>query len=129
MGFCYMQFDNGHTPPIEYSPGKAGETFVVGEALVLSGGALTKCGAAVTPTHICVGPRMADDTVPATRVADTITYAAPLGVAGAALKLGDKVTLGEDALSLTATTASGVAELVHLNGTAAGDIVGVRFHN
>lgn len=129
MGFRYFQHDNGKTPPIEYNPGKTGETFAVGEALTLADGALTKCAAAVTPTHICVGPRMADDTVPATRVTRNTIYAAPLSADGSALKLGDKVTLGGDAMTLTATTASGVAEVVRIFGSAgAGDELGVRFN-
>ena len=127
MGFRYQQFDGGHTPPIEYQPGKAGEDFAVGEALVLAGGALTKCGPTAVPTHICVGPRQTDDTVPATRVSAEIVYTAPLSAAGAALKLGDKVTLSADAMELTATTASGVAEIVRMFGTGVGDSLGVRF--
>ena len=43
------------------------------------------------------------------------------------LKLGDKVTLHTDGLQVTATTASGVAEVVGMDGTAAGDRVRVRF--
>jgi hypothetical protein len=127
MGFSYFQHDNGKTPPIEYNPGKAGETFVVGEALVLTADALTKCGPTTTPTHICVGPRMADNTVPATRVTRNTMYSAPLSADGAALKLGDKVTLGADGMTLTATTASGVAEIARITGTAVGDELGVRF--
>lgn len=129
MGFQYDQHDNGKTPPIEYNPGKAGEVFTVGEALTLADGGLTKCAATDTPTHICVGPRMADDTVPATRVTANTIYAAPLNADGTALKLGEKVTLGDDAMTLTATTASGVAEVVRIYGNAGvGDELGVRFH-
>ena len=40
------RMDVGHTPPIKYLPVTAGETVVLGEALVLSSGKLTKCGAA-----------------------------------------------------------------------------------
>ena len=43
------------------------------------------------------------------------------------MKLGDKVTLHTDGLQVTATTASGVAEVVGMDGTAAGDRVRVRF--
>lgn len=125
--FRYDLFDTGDTPSMEYYPGKDGETFAVGEALTLAAGALTKCAAAATPTHICVGPRMADDCVPATRVSRHIVYAAPLSADGAALNLGDKVTLGDDGLTLTATTASGVAEIVKVYGTAVGEDLAVRF--
>ena len=45
----------------------------------------------------------------------------------AAVKQGDKVTLSEDGMEVTATTANGVAEIVSMDGTAAGSCVRVRF--
>ena len=42
-------------------------------------------------------------------------------------KVGDKVTLHTDGLQVTGTTASGVAEVVYMDGTAAGDMCRVRF--
>ena len=127
MAFGYHHFDKGTVPPIEYNVGKAGEEFTVGETLTLGGDGLTKCAATAVPTHICVGPRMADDTVPATRVQADIEYTAPLTADGAALKVGDKVTISADGLGVTATTASGVAKLAALEGTGVGDRVRVRF--
>ena len=43
------------------------------------------------------------------------------------VKLGDKVTIYTDGLQVTATTTSGVAEVVGMDGTAAGSTVLVRF--
>lgn len=125
--FTYHQFDHGQTPPLEYLPGEAGEDFAVGEALALADGALTKCGAAAAPAYICMGPAGEFGRVPCSRVAGSIVYDAPLTADGTALKVGDKVTISEDGLGVTATTASGVAEIVRINGTDAGDVVGVRF--
>lgn len=127
MAFLYHQFDKGITPPIEYHPGKTGETFTVGEALTLGDGGLTKCAATDVPTHICMGPVMDNGTVPASRVQSDIEYAAPLTAAGTALKVGDKVTISADALGVTATTTAGVAKITVLEGTSVGDRVRVRF--
>ena len=50
-----------------------------------------------------------------------------LSAAGADLKPGSKVTLDADGLRVTATTESGVASIVALEGTAEGESVRVRF--
>lgn len=126
--FTYHQFDHGQTAPLEYLPGKAGETFSVGEALALGAdGTLTKCAATAVPAYICMGPAGDFGSVPCSRVSSSIVYDAPLTAAGTALKLGDKVTLDAAGLGVTATTASGVAEIVRIDGTAIGDTVGLRF--
>ena len=128
--FTYHQFDEGQVRPQEYLPGKAGEVFQPGEMLsVGADGALTKCAATEPPAYLCLGPTQNDGTVPCSRVARNVIYDVPLSAAGAALKLGNKVTLGADGLTVTATTASGVAEIVRMDGTASGDTVGVRFMN
>lgn len=127
MGFSYHSFDRGGSPAIEYLPAKAGERCAVGELLTVSGGSAAKCGATATPTHLCVGPEDERGCVPASRIGEDTIYDAPLTADGAALNLGDRVTISEDALGVTATTASGVAEIVRMDGTAVGDTVGVRF--
>ena len=50
-----------------------------------------------------------------------------LQAAGTGLTIGSKVTLHTDGLQVTGTTASGVAEVVYMDGTAAGDMCRVRF--
>lgn len=125
--FAFHQFDKGQTPPFAYLPGADGETFSVGEALSLGAGKLTRCAATAVPEYIAMGPTGTGDLVPCTRVAADIIYDAPLTAAGDELTLGSKVTLAEDALGVTATTASGVAKIVRMDGTAIGDTVGVRF--
>lgn len=124
--FMRSSMDVGLTPPIEYHPGKDSETIVLGEALTMTAGELTKCGAAARPDYIAVGP-VKDGTVPVIKVQDYILFEAPLTAAGTSLKVGDKVTLAATGLGVTATTESGVATIVAMSGTASGDIVTVRF--
>lgn len=130
MAFLYHAFDTGAIPPIEYHEGKAGEEFAVGELLTLGDTGVTKCTGAKAPTHLCVGPRQMNGTVPCTRVHHGIEYETELAVApaeGAALKVGQKVTIHTDGMGVTATTASGVANIVYIEGQAVGDKVRVRF--
>ena len=49
-----------NVPEPEYLPVTASEAVSEGEALVLSNGALTKCGATATPTYIAMGSVAAD---------------------------------------------------------------------
>lgn len=123
----YHSFDHGNTPPIEYLKGKE-ETYQPGEALSMGAdGAVTKCAATARPDYLCLGPVQSDGTVPCSRVEESIIYDAALSAAGTALKLGQKVTLSADGMEVTATTSGGVAELVRMDGTNQGDLVGIRF--
>ena len=126
MSFLRHTMDVGLTPPIEYHPGKANEAIVLGEALTMTAGALTKCGTTAKPDFIAVGP-VKDGVVPAVKVQDYILWEVPLTAAGTTLKVGDKVTIAATGLGVTATTESGVAAIVAINGTAVGDTVTVRF--
>lgn len=108
----------------------ASEAVEMGEALVISGGTLTKCGATVAPTHIAMAALAADAAkrkIPVARVASNQIYEVPVSAAPTSLKVGDKVTLHTDGLQVTATTTSGVVTVENLNGaTAAGDKIIVR---
>ena len=111
-------------------PVTAGEAYAMGEALVITNGAATKCGATTAPTHICCRDQAADEKehiliypITGTMHFETVVTAAPT-----ALKVGNKVTLAADGLGVTATTTSGVCTIVNLNGaTAAGDKIVVKF--
>lgn len=116
----------GQTPPIEYKEVTSGESVVLGEALVLSSGKLTKCGATAKPTFIAVGPDRGG-IAPVVRVQSYMTFETILAAAGTSLVPGNAVTLHTDGLSVTATTAGGVATIVSMDGTAVGDTVQVRF--
>ena len=128
MAFLLQSMDVGQTPPIEYRQATADEDVVLGEALVTaSTGLLTKCGATAKPEFMAVGPQDEQDMVPVVRVQDYQVWRTQLSAAGTSLKPGNKVTLETDGLRVTATTTSGVAAIVELEGTAAGDGVRVRF--
>lgn len=128
MAFMLQSTDVGQTPPIEYRQATAEEDVVLGEALVTAAtGLLTKCGATARPEFIAVGPQDEHDCVPVVRVQDYQVWRTQLSAAGTSLKPGNKVTLEADGLRVTATTESGVAAIVALEGTAAGDSVRVRF--
>lgn len=128
MAFLLQSMDVGQTPPIEYRQATADEDVVLGEALVTaSTGLLTKCGATAKPEFMAVGPQDEQDMVPVVRVQDYQVWRTQLSAAGTGLKPGNKVTLETDGLRVTATTTSGVAAVVELEGTAAGDGVRVRF--
>lgn len=127
MSFKRSSMDVGLTPPIEYHPAKSGETIVLGEALTLTAGALTKCAATAKPDYIAVGPKDTNGMVPVIKVQGYMTFEVPLSVDGAALAVGNKVTLSANGLQVTATTDAGVATIVAINGTAVGDTVVVRF--
>ena len=124
--FMRAKMDVGQTPPIEYHPMTGSEEAAVGEALTLTAGALTKCAADAKPDYIAVGPAK-EGAVPVIKVQDYMTFETTLAADGAALKIGNAVTLSGDALEVTATTASGVATIVAMAGTAVGDTVTVRF--
>lgn len=108
----------------------ASESVVMGEALVLTNGKLTKCGATVKPEFIAMADCAADAAkrfIPAARVEPNQLYEVPVQAAPTSLVEGSKVTLHTDGLQVTATTESGVVTVESLNGAAAaGDIIVVR---
>ena len=125
--FYLAKIENGrmNVPEPEYL--EAGAAIACGEALVLTDGKLAKCGATVAPKYIAMSEAAAGAVVPVCRVESNQVYDVPVSAAPTALKVGDKVTLDSDALGVTATTTSGVATIVSLNGaTKAGDIITVR---
>ena len=130
--FRLMKIENAriNVPEPEYLDVTAAEAVSEGEALVLTSGKLTKCGATVAPQFIAMASLSADAekrTIAVCRVEKNQVYEVPVTAAPTSLKVGDKVTLNTDGLQVTATTTSGVVTIVDLNGaTAAGDKVVVR---
>ncbi len=128
--FLLKTSDIPATPPVEYQKTTGSEAYAVGEVLSLSSGRVTKCAATTAPTFICAGIVEAGDAdrdVPCYRVQKTQIYDTTLQADGSSLTAGNKVTLHTDGLQVTATTASGVAEIVSMDGTDVGDHVSVRF--
>ena len=130
MAFLIQQVDGGRVPGIEYLPCGA-ITPKVGMALIQSGGNLAIATGSNVPTYVSMIEKEASctagDIIPVMRVLPDMMFETTFSAAASAIKLGDKVTLNTDGLQVTATTTSGVAEVVGMDGTAAGDKVRVRF--
>ena len=130
MAFLIQQVDGGRVPGIEYLPCSA-ITPKVGMALVQSGGNLAIASGTTAPTYVSMIEKeaacAAGDIIPVMRGLPDMVFETTFSTAASAIKLGDKVTLNTDGLQVTATTTSGVAEVVGMDGTAAGDKVRVRF--
>ena len=128
--FALSKMKVGMTPPIEYKAATADESYAVGEALKVASGAVTKCTGAVKPAYVCVGPANAAGEVPCVAVQDYMEFETTLGVAPTdsnTVAVGNKVTLHTDGMSVTATTTSGVAEVMAIDGQTVGSRVVVRF--
>lgn len=130
MAFLIQQVDGGRVPGIEYLPCGA-ITPKVGMALIQSGGNLAIATGTNAPTYVSMIEKeaacVAGDIIPVMRVLPDMTFETIFSAAASAVKLGDKVTLHTDGLKVTATTTSGVAEVVGMDGTEAGGKVRVRF--
>ena len=121
--------DVGITDPIVYMTATTGETYVVGEALKIASGKVTKCTGTTRPEFVAVGPADGGQ-VPCIRVGKHQEFATTLGVApgeGVTLAVGDKVTIHTDGLQLTATKTSGVAEILAIEGQTVGSGIQCRF--
>jgi len=120
-----------NVPEPEFLEVTASEAVAMGEALVLSSGKLTKCGATTKPTYIAMAALTAaasNRVIPVCRVESNQLYEVAVNATPTSLNVGDKVTLHTDGLVVTATTTSGVAEIADKNGAAAsGDKLIVRF--
>lgn len=130
MSFKIHSMDGGRVPGIEYLPVGA-ITPKVGMALVQTNGQLALATGANAPTYIsmCEKDRActAGEIIPVIRVGKDMILETTFAAAAASVKLGSKVTLHTDGLQVTATTTSGVAEVVYMDGTASGSMCRVRF--
>ena len=130
MAFYIHSVDDGRVPAIEYLPCGA-ITPKVGMALVQTGGNLAIASGAAKPAYISMCERetacVAGDVIPVIRMQPDVIFETTFSAAATAIKLGNKVTLHTDGLQVTATTPDGVAEVVGMDGTAAGSPVRVRF--
>ncbi|MCD8309486.1 MAG: hypothetical protein LUD19_06500 [Clostridia bacterium] len=133
--FKLLKIENAreNVPEPSFHDAADGEAIEIGEALVLSGGVYTKCGATEKPTYIAMRAITEDEEnrqIPAARVEDNQLYEVPVTADPSSLNEGDKVTLHTDGLQVTATTASGVVTIENLNGaTAEGDTIVVRIED
>ena len=130
MAFKIYSTDDNRVPGIEYLPASA-ITPKVGMALTQTTGQLALATGATAPTYISMCEKdsecTAGDIIPVIRVNHDMIFETEFSAAAASVKLGSKVTLNTDALKVTATTTSGVAEVVYMDGTASGSMCRVRF--
>lgn len=130
IGFIPHTIEGGGSLPLEMMPAAA-ITPKIGLALAFSSGKLAVCGATVAPEYICMTESdaavAAGTMIPVMRVNHRVVFSVPATASMAAVALGTKVTLHTDGMQVTATTTSGVAEIVGREGTGAGAAQYVRF--
>lgn len=105
--------------------------YKAGQAVKMEGGVAVLAAGTTVPTHICFSQKEGKEgeTIQAIRVLKGEVFEAPLSASGAALKIGDKVTIAEDGVRVTAATSGGIAEIVGFatEAKAEGDGVLIRF--
>lgn len=130
-GFIPHSNNDGRVQPWEYLPCTGSDAPQIGMALVLSSGKLVKCTGTTKPTYICMveaaaalaaGSLIPVIAVTPDQIFETTNQASLAGVA-----IGAKVTIHSDGCQVTATTTSGVAEIVEKDGDASGSRVLVKF--
>jgi len=127
--FEYRKSSNvGNAPEIIQVDATNAEEYKIGEALVLSSGLATKAGATAVPEYICAEKKTAvtGDKLSVYLVEPNQEYETELSASGTVTP-GVKYTLASDGLRMTATSTSGVAEVVQAFGTTSGSKVFVRF--
>lgn len=128
--FLIHSIDDGRDAPLAYLPAGA-ITPKVGLALTQSSGLLAVASGTTKPSYISMTQRPAavasGTVIPVIRVGDDMIFETVFSASASSVKLGDKVTIASDGLRVTATTTSGVAEVVGMDGTASGSAVRVRF--
>ena len=128
--FLLHSTDDGRIPSLEYLPAGA-ITPKVGMALVQSSGNLAIATGTTKPTYISMVEKSAaltaGDVIPVFRVDPDMIFETSFSASAADIKLGQKVTLhASNGGQVTATTTSGVAEVVYMDGTASGSMCRVR---
>ena len=131
MAFKVHSTDDGRVPGIEYLPCGA-ITPKVGMALTQTSGTLAIATGTTKPTYISMCEKdsacSAGDIIPVLRVEADMIFETTNSAAFTSINKGDKVTLhASSGLQVTATTSSGVAEVIDFDGTDTGSAVKVRF--
>jgi len=129
MAFSISSRDIETTEPVVMLGETNEEIYAKGELLTLANGLATKAYGTTAPSYICLKSctGASGSFLPAVRITkdmilETVFSAAPTGIA-----VGNKVTVANDGLGVTATTTNGVAEVVRIGGTASGSAAFVRF--
>lgn len=130
MAFLFKRVNNCGKliPNIQQLAATSGVAYKVGDALGLSSGKAVKVTGTAVPEYICAEEKTAvtGDTISAYQVENTQEYETTLSTAGT-LAVGTKYTIASDSAQVTATSTSGVAEVISVAGSAQGDKVVVKF--
>lgn len=133
MAFLIHSYGDGQPRPWEYLPCGA-ITPKVGMALYQTSGNLAIATGTTKPTYISMVDKSAactaGDIIPVVRIDDQMIFETTNQASFSSMNRGSKVTLHSDGLQVTATTTSGVAEVVDFDDKAAtgtGGTVLVRF--
>ena len=115
--------------PFEYYPAGPSQDLVPGTLLVLVSGKLGIAGGTIKPQFIAhhTGTTSDGEQVAVEKIKESTIYETTCSAAFTSIKVGNKVTIGADGRTVTATTDSGVATVVGFGGTAIGSKVLVRF--
>ena len=106
----------------------AGTDITPGMALKFNAGKLVAATGATKPEYIAHGKAASGEEVAVYAVSEGMVFEVPCSAAPTALVEGDKVTLGTDGFTVTATKTDGVATIISLNGaTKAGETLVVKF--
>lgn len=128
--FTPVTIDRAGIQPWETHPCSA-ITPKVGLALAFSSGKLAIAAGTTKPEFICMENRdsavTAGTMIHVMPVNEHIVFETKASAALTSVTVGSKVTLTTDGLKVTATTTGGVAEILEMDGTAAGSKVRVRF--
>ena len=129
--FDFLRGNNNVTPTIVKAPTTASTTYHVGDALVLSSGALVLATGTTKPTHISQSeykaPATGMEDLPCLLVNSDMEFKTTFAATPTSIVVGNKVTIHTDGEQVTATTTSGVAEVVNKLGNASGSEVIVKF--
>lgn len=107
-----------NVPEPDFLPTTPSEVYAEGEALVLSGGKLTKASGTSKPTHIAAksytAPTSNTDKLPCYKVDRNMIFETPVTFSSTpvALTIGSKVTVATDGMGVTDVTTSGVVTVV-----------------
>lgn len=128
---AFMLYSSNHVPDFEYLPCSA-ITPKIGMALTQTTGNLAIATGTTKPTYISMCEKSAactaGDIIPVIRIQEDMVFETNFSASASSIKLGNKVTLhASDGMQVTATTSSGVAEVVYMDGTASGSMCRVRF--
>lgn len=121
----------GKTPIQKELPATASTEYKLGDALAYgSAGTIVKATGTTKPEFICASKDFtaeAGDFVVGQVIEEDMEFKTTFSAAATSIKLGNKVTIGADGDSVTATTTNGIAEVIEMNGTASGSEVVIKF--